>query len=579
MKWISLLLIYFVFGLFLTTLNFTMTQRNFSFFNTAILTLLFGYLITNNAFLSLLFLAFYAAGFLLLRKFLQYWEERSVSLIFLGISSFVVYILSINPLLIPVNLVSFGFFALSLFHILDVGGRKKFLRRLEPSKEKNNYYPKISLHIPIYEEPIDIVKRTLYSIAKIDWPNYEVCVIVNNTKKEKFWKPIKEICENLGEKFRFFHLPECPGYKAGALNFALSITSPDAEIIGVIDADYEVKPDFLKATVPFFKDPDVAVVQTPQDYREFPQSMEGVYWSYRYFFTVIMNSCNEHNAASFMGTMGLIRKKCLEEIGGWDEKVITEDSELGIRIHSKGWKTIYIDTSFGKGLMPFTFGSYKKQRFRWAFGNMQTLIKNFKNLLSNNLTIFQKICYFGSNTVWFNNLLIPWILLCFSVLLDKEGADKVSFSLIGPFAAFIFTNILAFLVVLPRFHGFSVKKGFSALMVFLSLTWVMSVAWLLCLIKKERGFWRTPKIKKAFKLTGFLKDASTEIIILLISAKCATVAFLKGCWISGILLFVNTVLYLPSLFAYKWFKVEETHGRRIKNANCNFGSSVEASAS
>ncbi|GAB6184288.1 hypothetical protein JCM13991_20290 [Thermodesulfovibrio hydrogeniphilus] len=486
-----------------------------------------------------------------------------------------------HPILLPVNLVSFGFFALSLFHILDVGGRKNFLRKIETPV--TDYYPKVSLHIPIYEEPIDVVKKTLFSLSKLEWPDYEVCVIVNNTKKEEFWKPVKEICEVLGKKFRFFYLPECPGYKAGALNFALSISSPEAEIIGVIDADYEVEPDFLKKTVPFFRDPKIAIVQTPQDYREVPPSMEGIYWAYRYFFSIIMNSSNEYNAASFMGTMGLIRKRCLEEIGGWDEKIITEDSEIGIRIHNKGLKTIYIDRSFGKGLMPFTFGSYKKQRFRWTFGNMQTIIKNIGNLLSRKLNISQKICYFGLNTVWFNNLFIPWILLCISIFLDQQNAEKISLSLIGPFVGFILTSILGFLVVLPRFHNLPFVKGFSALLAYFSLTWVMSIAWLLCLIKREREFWRTPKIKKDIKFAGFIKDAFAKITVIFISLLFATMALIKKYYLVAILLTTTAIIYLPSLFAYKWFKVykkiEKKHIGNSKNAHWNCCTSLEASAS
>ena len=102
-----------------------------------------------------------------------------------------------------------------------------------------------------------------------------------------------------------------PGYKSGALNLALSdYTHPDAEIIGVIDSDYLVDPTWLKETVGYFSDPNLAFVQTPQDYRDFEGStyLTACYDAYRYFFATAMPSRNERNSIIFAGTMGLLRE-------------------------------------------------------------------------------------------------------------------------------------------------------------------------------------------------------------------------------------------------------------------------------
>jgi cellulose synthase/poly-beta-1,6-N-acetylglucosamine synthase-like glycosyltransferase len=90
-----------------------------------------------------------------------------------------------------------------------------------------------------------------------------VLVIDNNTVGEDVWRPMETHCAALGGRFRFFHLPQWPGYKAGALNFALGRTSPEAEIIGVIDSDYQVSPDWLRSLVPYFRQEKVGFVQAP----------------------------------------------------------------------------------------------------------------------------------------------------------------------------------------------------------------------------------------------------------------------------------------------------------------------------
>src|SRR3546814_2499217 len=112
-----------------------------------------------------------------------------------------------------------------------------------------------------------MLKKTLDALARLDYPNFEVLIIDNNTRDEKIWRPVEEYCATLGDRFRFFHVAPLKGYKAGALNFALNNTAPDVEIVGVIDADYLVEPDWLKSLVPYFDRPDIGFVQAPQDHR------------------------------------------------------------------------------------------------------------------------------------------------------------------------------------------------------------------------------------------------------------------------------------------------------------------------
>jgi exo-beta-1,3-glucanase (GH17 family) len=105
--------------------------------------------------------------------------------------------------------------------------------------------PKVSIHIPACREQPDMVNATLDSVARLDYPNFECVIVVNNTPDPALWRPIEEHCRLLGERFKFVREDKVEGFKAGALRLALDATAPDAEIIGILDADYVVSPDWL----------------------------------------------------------------------------------------------------------------------------------------------------------------------------------------------------------------------------------------------------------------------------------------------------------------------------------------------
>ena len=244
-------------------------------------------------------------------------------------------------------------------------------------------YPKVSIHVPSHAEPPALVIATLDALAALEYPNYEVLVIDNNTTDPGLWQPVDAHCRRLGPRFRFFHVENLAGAKAGALNFALTRTAGDAEVISVVDADYLAESDFLSRLIGHFDDPRMGFVQTPHDYREWEGSLylRMCYWEYRYFFASTMVSLDEHEAGLTVGTMCLIRRRALEAAGGWSEWCVTEDSELAIRIHAQGYTSVYLPTTFGRGLIPQTFGGFKRQRFRWTYGPIQELKHHLRMFL------------------------------------------------------------------------------------------------------------------------------------------------------------------------------------------------------
>ncbi|HWJ71235.1 MAG TPA: glycosyltransferase [Sphingobium sp.] len=247
---------------------------------------------------------------------------------------------------------------------------------------------KVSLQLPCYAEPPEVVIATINRLAALDYDNYEVLVCDNNTKDEALWKPLEAHCrllnERLGfERFRFFHVAPLSGAKAGALNFLLDHMAPDAEIIGVIDADYFARSDFLSRLVPCFADPQIGYVQTPHDYRGQQAStyLTACYWEYMPANKVDYPGIHEYGGAFTIGTMCLLRTAALRKAGDWAEWCLTEDSEVSVRIRAAGYRGYYFNETFGRGLIPETFDDYKKQRFRWTAGPVQQLRRHWRLFL------------------------------------------------------------------------------------------------------------------------------------------------------------------------------------------------------
>ncbi|HTO60486.1 MAG TPA: glycosyltransferase [Bradyrhizobium sp.] len=361
--------------------------------------------------------------------------------------------------------------------------------------------PKVSIHIPAYFEPPDMLKATLDALARLDYPNYECIVIINNTPDPAFWQPIQDHCRMLGERFKFINAEKVKGFKAGALRIAMDRTAADAEIIGIIDADYVVDPDWLKDLVPAFADPRVGLVQAPQDHRDENRSLMHYIMNGEYagFFDIGMVQRNEENAIIVHGTMCLIRRAAMEMAGGWAGDTICEDTDLGLAIIEQGWLTHYTNHRYGRGLLPDTYEAFKKQRHRWAYGGFQIVKKHWRKFLpgASRLTPDQKREF---SLGWLN-----WLgaesLGVVVALLNLIWVPIVAFAGIAiPDKILTLPIIAAFLVSLGHFLimyrlRVPVKTGqmLGAMIAAMSVQWTVSRAVAQGLITEHLPFARTSK--------------------------------------------------------------------------------------
>jgi cellulose synthase/poly-beta-1,6-N-acetylglucosamine synthase-like glycosyltransferase len=384
---------------------------------------------------------------------------------------------------------------------------------------------KVSIHLPIYNEPADMVIATLNAMSVLDYPDYEVIVVDNNTKDPAVWKPVEQHCSHLGSRFSFYHLQDWPGYKAGALNFALEKTSSDAEIIAVVDSDYQVDPNWLRDLSPQFSNEKIAIVQAPQDYRDNAMSAfkSMCYNEYRGFFFIGMVTRNERNAIIQHGTMTMIRKKVLEEVDGWGEWCITEDAELGLKIFEAGYEATYIAKSYGKGLTPDTFIDYKKQRFRWAYGAMQIIKRHVRALLGREKTSLSKGQRYHFLAGWLPwiadsvNLIFTFIALFWTVIMimspDQVDPPLVMFTLL-PITLFFFKVAkILYLYRGIRVVG-STLQVLSATLAGLALSHTIAKAMLLGIVKDHIPFFRTPKKVHTNTILKALSSAREEALLM-----------------------------------------------------------------
>jgi exo-beta-1,3-glucanase (GH17 family)/cellulose synthase/poly-beta-1,6-N-acetylglucosamine synthase-like glycosyltransferase len=361
--------------------------------------------------------------------------------------------------------------------------------------------PKVSIHIPAYMEPPEMLKLTLDSVARLNYPNFECVVIINNTPDPAFWRPVEEHCRELGARFKFVREDNLLGFKAGALRLALTQTAPDAEVIGVLDADYVVHPDWLKDLVPVFADPKVGLVQAPQDHRDgertvMHQVMNGEYAG---FFDIGMVQRNEVNAIIVHGTMCLIRRSALDAAGGWSSDTICEDTDLGLTILELGWLAHYTNRRYGHGLLPDNFLAYKRQRHRWAYGGFQILKKHWPRFLpgASGLTREQKrefalgwLNWLGAESIGVVVAILNLIWVPFVVFVGIAIPDKVlTIPILAAFAVSVlhFVALYRLRVAIPRRHML------GAVFAAMSMQWTVARAVAVGLVKDHLPFVRTAK--------------------------------------------------------------------------------------
>src|SRR5436305_9747188 len=412
------------------------------------------------------------------------------------------------------------------FDLLSVVGRSSFperdrvLRVPEPVR-----WPSVCIQVPAHNEPPELLAQTISRLMRQDYPGrWMIQVVDNNTPDPRNWRPIQTFCQRWGDHVEFIHLDNWPGFKSGALNEGSRRLPAWVEAVAVIDADYLVEPNFLRATCRHFVDPRIAYVQTPQHYREWQGNayLEGLNYMYEWFFSISMASRREMNGIVCFGSMCLIRRSALEQIGGWDEESITEDVELSVRLLGCGWRGVYDHRYYGAGLMPFDFNALKKQRFRWAFGMIQTLKKHWRLMLGlpspegYRLSLKQRLSFCGLGLQYFAEvppLLLALLQVAIVLKYSLRGsidASTLIIAVIGPIWLIGIAGVRT-IWALREVTNCTRSQALGAFIFSLALSWTTAYACISACVSKKGVFLRTPKIHSQQKWQQAMRTTSQEI--------------------------------------------------------------------
>jgi hypothetical protein len=236
-------------------------------------------------------------------------------------------------------------------------------------------------------EPIPVVEATIRGAVSVNGIR-RVLVLDDGNRPE-----LALLAQRLGA----VHLARTDrvGAKAGNLNFGLRHT--DADFLMILDADHVPRPEFLDRTLGHLDDPSIAVVQTPQAYHNDSFLFRPGWSANDMFYKCIQPAKNRHNAAFFVGTSAVLRRQAIDSVGGFSTATATEDIHTALRMHARGWRSVFVPEVLASGLEVESLRELYQQRRRWAAGSMGLLLRSPDSpLWTRGLTLRQRVSYVSS---------------------------------------------------------------------------------------------------------------------------------------------------------------------------------------
>ncbi len=275
--------------------------------------------------------------------------------------------------------------------------------------EAANAWPPVDVFICTYNEPIDVLEKSILLSRAMDYPDARVWVL-DDTRRE--W--LRDYCAEVG--VNYLTRPTNEWAKAGNLNNGLRLTAGAnaAPLILVLDADFAPHSNLLKRTVGLFRDPSVGVVQTPQLYFNADPIQHNLMASkawvddQRIFFDVFQPAKDAWGAAFCVGTSFVVRRDRLEEMGGFPHEAVCEDINLSYSLLRRGYVTRWLNERLSVGLAAEGLPEYVTQRARWCLGTVQVALLRDGPFRGAGFSFVQRLHYLHGLLNW---LCKPFIVL------------------------------------------------------------------------------------------------------------------------------------------------------------------------
>jgi len=334
--------------------------------------------------------------------------------------------------------------------------RRPQLGLLDITTRSNEECPTVDVFIPCCKEPTDVPIESVKAALALDYPQdrFKVFVLDDGADDE-----LRAFCQALQvetaagklEYIRRIKVKGVPNhFKCGNMNNGLKHSN--AEYVVMMDADMILQSSFLRRTLPHIVDaPDVAFVQVPQSFYNLPIG-DPLHDSCMLGYNRVLFHRDSLGTTTCVGTGALFRRKCLDEIGGFQPQSITEDTMTAYMLFNQGYKSVYINEKLQFGLTPWTFEGFVKQRVRWTTGAMQQFAASWKTCLGKNskLNFVQKVLYFHHTAFYFmafNNAILATVLLaCLAFDLKLSvGTDQEALQLVGCLAMNLIASRITFI--------------------------------------------------------------------------------------------------------------------------------------
>jgi cellulose synthase/poly-beta-1,6-N-acetylglucosamine synthase-like glycosyltransferase len=286
-----------------------------------------------------------------------------------------IYILGFLYLIVIAGLALYGLNSL-IITILFILSKSNAITRQKAPPPK--IWPPITIQLPIYNEKYT-VERLLNAVTRLDYPVAQLQIQVLDDSTDDTADLVTKLVEEYqakGVNIVRLHRTNRRGYKAGALEEGL--LSATGEFIAIFDADFVPKPNWLKETVPLFRNRKLGCLQTRwghtnRKYNSLTQA-EALAIDGHFVIEQTVRS-NNHFFLNFNGTAGIWRRACIEDAGGWQWDTLTEDLDLSYRAQMRGWRIGYMPDVVVPAELPSEVEAFKKQQFRWAKGSFQVVRK------------------------------------------------------------------------------------------------------------------------------------------------------------------------------------------------------------
>jgi cellulose synthase (UDP-forming) len=414
--------------------------------------------------------------------------------------------------------------------------------------------PSVDIQLPVCGEPIDILRRTWESVAKIDYPNYKVYVLDDKGSQE---------VEAMAKEFNFnyFSRPNKGEMKkAGNLKYAFDRTN--GEYMVIFDADFAPLPEFINETVPYLiQDPKIGILQTPQYFEVHPKVSDKCWLEYgagaiqEDFYRLIQVSRDSLSGAICVGTCAVYRREALNLIGGTHQIEHSEDVWTGIRINEVGYTVRYNPYILAEGFCPDDSEAFFKQQYRWCKGSMSLMVS--PNLLKLNIPWSAKMCFI-SGFLYYITSFFNYIFAFIGILIIAYNGDKLSWAYAFPFMPYVFFTYV--LLPFQRIHKFSVgnivarflaQSAYCLAIYHAIFDWNMG--WSPTGVKTKRDIWIT--FSYLFNFTYFVMYM-LAVSLILITGKISLVNL--NHYVVIIWIFIN-------IFSYLVFLITMGHDMYIKH--------------